>query len=274
MAERQSLLLELEQALQQAALGMGECDAVASIQAAHAAGVDVNDKFPGCTTFALQQASMKGLVDAVEALLAAGASVDQTSADGDCTDTWDYSHGQRLRGPAQHRTCLVQACWFGHVHCTEALLAAGASPEGVEGADETPLTAACGNGHLTCVQTLLSAGAEVNKASDSGKTPLCAACCGEVAVMVAVVNALMAAGADINKPDGRGCDASEEETMEETPPLVYAIQAGALDVVRLLLSSGAMITSDAVEAAEDEGSDFEEALEAARRGTVDRGDRD
>ena len=140
---------------------------------------------------------MKGLVDAVEALLAAGASVDQTSADGDCTHTWDYSHGRRPRGAAQHRTCLVQACWFGHVHCTEALLAAGASPEGVEGADETPLTAACGNGHLACVQALLAAGADVDKASDTGKTPLCAACCSEA---LAVVEALVAAGADINKP--------------------------------------------------------------------------
>jgi ankyrin repeat protein len=267
MAEYQSLLLELEQALEQAALGTGDCDVIAHIQAAHAAGVDVNDKFPGRTTFALAQASLKGLVNAVEALLAAGASVDQTSADGDCTDTWYYSHGQHPRGASQHRTCLVHACWFGHVHCTEMLLAAGASPEGVEGADETPLTAACGKGHLACVQALLAAGAGVNKASDTGKTPLCAAC--NSAGHVAVVEALVAAGADINKPecDLTHCGQSDSEE-EEMLPLVCAIQAGALDVVRLLLSSGATITNGAVEAAKDEGAEFEDALEAAT-GTVD-----
>ena len=146
---------------------------------------------------------------------------------------------------------------------TCARAAAGASPEGVEGADETPLTAACGNGHLACVQALLAAGADVDKASDTGKTPLCAACCSEA---LAVVEALVAAGADINKPLERLESDLEEE--EEMLPLVCAIQAGALDVVRLLLSSGAAITNDVVEAAKDEGSDFEHALEAAG-GTVD-----
>jgi hypothetical protein len=64
----------------------------------------------------------------------------------------------------------------------------------------------------------------------------------------------MAAGADVNKPGS-----------DDQPPLEQAIEAGEYAVVELLLSKCAKITHRMVEAAEEEGSEFEAALERGSR---------
>ena len=252
MAKVDSLMLDLEQAC----LGASGGNAVAAVQAALAAGAEINGVFPGGRIFALQKATLKGLVDVVEALLAAGASVDLTSAAA-CGGGRDamWVPTMPLGGPGkvgvQHRTCLVLACQNEDVQCLEVLLAAGASCNGAHGADETPLTMTSSKGNLACLEALLRAGADVDRSGDKGETPLCSACSHG---HLAVAEALMAAGADVNKPGS-----------DEQPPLEQAIEAGEYAVVELLLSKCANITHRMVEAAEEEGSEFEAALERGSR---------
>jgi len=82
--------------------------------------------------------------------------------------------GQKLdaRDPIFGTTPLVTAAIFGQEPATEALLAAGADPNGRTKDGGTPLHAAAFLGHPDIVTMLLDAGADAGLKNDRGETPM------------------------------------------------------------------------------------------------------
>jgi ankyrin repeat protein len=99
---------------------------------------------------ALVEASLKGRLTAVRALLDQGADVNAKGSNGS--------------------TALMMACWWGHLEVARLLLDRGAnvnakSPEGY-----TALMEACRFGRLEVAKLLLKRGANVHTRTDCGKT--------------------------------------------------------------------------------------------------------
>ena len=86
-------------------------------------------------------ASIYGHIDCVNALIAAGASIDQTDNNG-----W---------------TALMFTSKQGHINCVNALIAAGASIDLTNNFGRTALIWASCYGHIGCVNTLIAAGANI-----------------------------------------------------------------------------------------------------------------
>ncbi len=125
---------------------------------------------------ALTYASVKGHLNMVEALLAAGADKDGANRDG--------------------TTPLICAAQNGHVECLKVLLSAGAAKDKANKYTSTALICASKNGHVECVKELLAVKADVNQSHSSGWTPLiCASYDGHVEI----VELLLAAGAKKDK---------------------------------------------------------------------------
>ncbi|CAL1144599.1 unnamed protein product [Cladocopium goreaui] len=162
----------------------------------------------------LTYAAVHGHLEVVEALLAAGASVEAKNHNGE--------------GP------LHLAAANCHLEVVEALLAAGASVDAKSNSGEQPLHLAAWTCNLEAVQALLAAGASVEAKSDKGATPLhWAADNGQAAV----VEQLLAAGAAVDAVDNQG-----------RTPLHDAAKWGHTAVVEQLLVAGA-----AVDAASSDG---------------------
>lgn len=155
---------------------------------------------------------------------------------------------------------LLTAARQGRAATVRCLLAAGSSPNGgggknlplaaastprvvallVEaGADpnahdpnrslaDTPLTSKAHRGKTACVEALLAAGADIEERDKQGMTPLLLAVAGG---HLPCVRALLAAGADINRPDPFG-----------NTPLMTAFSHRRLPVFRELLRAGADVT--------------------------------
>ena len=79
------------------------------------------------------------------------------------------------------------------------------------------------------IEVLLNAGADVNVAGERGRTPLMAAT--GYAVDPAILQQLLRAGATVDATDNEGMTA-----------LMHAVQAGAIEHARILLSHGANVT--------------------------------
>jgi chloramphenicol 3-O-phosphotransferase len=104
---------------------------------------------------ALYAAAMSGRVQAMQALLEAGAEVDHADSDG-----WTALHGASL---------------LGHAEAVRALVGAGAEVERADNAGRTALYAAAMSGQVLAIQALVDAGADLNHADNTGLTPLAAA---------------------------------------------------------------------------------------------------
>ncbi len=150
----------------------------------------------------------------------------------------------------------------GHADIVKLLLEHGLDPNSKIKLDEMynrnqlePLILwAIGEGHLDVVQTLLDAGAAVDSTSSQQTSPLLVAVINRKAP---IVKALLAAGADPTKQDGRGnsplsyakqADLKQigkilEKAVAQKPPavttLVDAVRHGLVDQVKKLLQSGA-----------------------------------
>ena len=98
----------------------------------------------------LQLAAGSGKVEAIRALIAAGASLE---ADGPFSP-------------------LHMAAQDGHASAIKVLADAGASLEAVDKDGNTPLHEATGWGHVGAIKALVAAGASLEAKSDAGLTPL------------------------------------------------------------------------------------------------------
>jgi ankyrin repeat protein len=177
-----------------------------------AAGANVNAANYGGWT-ALQAASGAGHLKVVERLLAAGADVNAAAAAG-------------YRG----RMALQAASEGGHLAIVERLLAAGADVNVADYYGWTALQTASGAGNLKVVERLLAAGADVNAAADDDDSGWMALQAASRGGHLEIVDRLLAAGADVNAAAGgyRGWTALQE-----------ASEGGHLEIVERLLAAGA-----------------------------------
>ncbi len=130
-------------------------------------------------TSAVRWARYQFELDAVEALLEAGATLDVFDAA--ATGQTDVVRSELARDPRLAHaystdgfTALGLASFFGHRESAEVLLAAGAR---VNDASRNPmrvapLHSALAGGHIEVVELLLDAGADVNVVQADGYTPL------------------------------------------------------------------------------------------------------
>ena len=110
----------------------------------------------------------------------------------------------------------------------DALLAAGASVDAVNGQKSTALSIVAGRGDGEVAARLLRHGADPNAANDEGKTPLVDAADKGYHEVVA---ALLAGGAN---PDGSG-----KGVYKRWTPLMSAASEGHAKIARALLDAGA-----------------------------------
>jgi ankyrin repeat protein len=185
------------------------------------------------------------LADAVEsgggqvnALIAQGADVNATQADGMTALHWALQrHDQTTTAAliaasadvnATTRygvTPLAIACTQGDEASVEWLLKRGADIDRRQRGGETPLMIAARTGRLAAVEALLDRRAEINAHDRSGQTALMwAAAEGHASV----VRKLLDAGADFGTPLDSGFT-----------PLLFAVREGRMDVVKTLLAAGA-----------------------------------
>ena len=172
---------------------------------------------------ALLQAIEKGVIDAVELLLAVGANPYLSLPSGDAAisaivnmrdeDGWTVLHSA-----------------YRHADVTSLFLCEGCDPNVVDNVGRTPIMVASKYGYCDTVATLIGAGADVNKATNTGTTPLIAAA-GVIAAAGAghdnIVATLIGAGADVNKVGGHHI------------PLTAAARAGHHNIVAILIGAGA-----------------------------------
>lgn len=218
-----------------------------------ASGTDVNDRkftivgqYQSGDSTALMEASYRGYLEIVHALLAAKADVNAT-----------------LSEKRDGETALTLAVQKGHVKIVEALLAAKADvnhpccgvgalydavranrPEMVKTllvakpdlnrmdpvGGRTALMYAIDSGRWDMARLLVAAGADVNRRSKNGFTPLLKIASSDSPGSLEMTQLLLAAHAD---PDFRDC------SMSFMTPLGFASVQGNTDIVKALLASKA-----------------------------------
>jgi len=124
---------------------------------------------------------------------------------------------------------LVDAAFLADVNDVRLLLAQGASPDGRDEEQRTPLMLAVGEGHRTLVRVLLEAGADPNLRDLDGWSAL------DVAVarkMIEIVWLLVQFGADVNAMDDRGRSPLSRALLtagEPDPMVQILVRWGARD---------------------------------------------
>lgn len=210
----------------------------------------------------LVDALMRQDVAAARALLDAGADVNAPQEDGATALHWaahwdDQEMVSRLlkAGAAVNATNelgvtpLSLACGNASPAVVEGLLAAGADPNIALPSGETALMTATRTGNVQVVKLLLSRGANVNAAERSqGQTALMWAAAGQ---FPEVVRTLVEVGADVHARSqvrrrrvgtelgGFNAAAAREIDKGGYTPLLFAVQQGNLEIVKLLLAAGA-----------------------------------
>ena len=189
----------------------------------------------------LLDASFRGQVNTVKALLLAGAN----------------TNSKNERG----QTPLHRAASQGHYDVIKVLLSEGADKNVREAGEHTPLHCAASQGHSNVANILLEAGAYTNARDEKGGTPLhWAAYRG----YLKAASELLKANADKNARDKRGLTPlhwaafnvhadvtslllgvgadKDAKDMKGYTPLHKAAQQGNFDVVLVMLAAGASIT--------------------------------
>jgi ankyrin repeat protein len=217
--------------------------------------------------------------EAVRALVKAGANVNVTAPDGSTALHWavnknDLESVQLLlkagaRSDATNRygvTPIALAAENGDASMILVLLKAGASATARQADGDTPIMIAARTGAPDALKALMVHGASPNATNKRGQTPLMWAAARNNSAAVSV---LLEAGARIDARTTDGVDkpklAETSENQYETTitappptgftPLLFAVRAGSLDAVRLLVSAGADVN--------DTLSDGESALVVA-----------
>jgi ankyrin repeat protein len=188
-----------------------------------------------------------GDTDAAGRAIRGGASVDGLSIAGftplmtaagvgnERLVTFLIAHGAAVDAPGPHGiTALgLAACVSGDVPTMRALLLAGASPNG--GSSTTiiqsrPLVHSVAMGHHAAAELLLKWGADANLCATfaDGASPLTASAGTAGEEDERIVSLLIAAGADVNRPDGRGLT-----------PLRAATEAGDVALAKILRQADA-----------------------------------
>ena len=168
-------------------------------------------------------------LEALRALLAAGAPVEAPQGDG--------------------ATALHWAVYWNDAEAAALLLRAGANASAANDLGVTPLLLACQNGSVELVEMLLETGADVEARPESGETPLMAA---SRSGSIGAVRSLLGHGAAV---DAVGTDSAQTALM-------WAAAAGHADVARRLIDRGAR-----PDLASKEG--FTALHLAARQGSLD-----
>ena len=244
------------------AAGRGDLPAVNALLKA---GADVNDPkstIAGPTT-ALMAASSNGHLAVVQALLAAKADVNAKQAhgskEGDTALTLASRKGDLavvqalLAAKADvdvkfgDRTALFEASANGNLDLVRALLAAKADPNSQTTiVGRTPLMQALSSGHWDVARVLVEAGANVNATTPTGVAALIFAAGDSSPRGLAMVKALLAAGADVN--GGFAHEVTPRATP--APKLVYsgggtalgvASSTGSVEVVQALLAANSWV---------------------------------
>jgi ankyrin repeat protein len=151
-------------------------------------------------------AAKDGDLQAVRAMIAKRANVNEPAPDGS--------------------TALLWAAYHSDVEMARALIAAGARVNAPNRYGVTPLLQASRTGDVALIAALLKAGAELSSMHPDGETPLMAV---SRTGRVDAVRLLLEAGADVNASD----------TYQHQTPLMWAAADGHVDAVKMLLEAGA-----------------------------------
>jgi uncharacterized protein len=201
----------------------------------------------------LVSAARDGDLQAVRALIAGRANVNEHARDGSTAILWAAYHsnlemaraliaaGAAVNTPNHYGiTPLLQASLSGDAPLIAALLKAGADPAATHPDGATPLMAAARTGRVDAVRLLLEAGVNVNAAEAYQQ---------ETALMwaateghVDVVKALLGAGADPNRK-GRVTGLDERKHADHPTggftALMFAVRNGHDEVAKALIKGGA-----------------------------------
>jgi uncharacterized protein len=153
----------------------------------------------------LVEAARDGDVQAVRALIAKRANVNEPSRDGS--------------------TPLLWAAYHSNVDMVKALVVAGAKVDTPNRYGITPLLQAARGGDTPVIQALIDAGAKLDLAHPDGETPLMAA---SRAGRVDAVRLLLAKGANVNAAD----------KYQQQTALMWAAAEGHAEVINTLVEAG------------------------------------
>ena len=182
-------------------------DCLECVNAAIAAGADVNTTVENTGNTALFEASKKGNISSVKALVQAGADVNTT----------DRKSGN---------SALLEAAKEGHFNCVQVLLEAGADVNNEDNEQRTALMyAAMNHASIQCLEALIGKGADVNKQDVHKITPLFLASYNGHQECVSL---LVKAGANVTTNDKFNQSA-----------LFYALQNGHDKCSEILIEAGA-----------------------------------
>ena len=161
----------------------------------------------------LMLAALKGHIECLKELIAAGSHINKKDNDG--------------------RTALMQAAVQGHVECLKELISAGADVNKQCKDQKSALHLTCALGHAECLHELLSAGADVEITDAYGTTPLLSTIMQGIKGPlhqghISCVKQLTDAGADVNY-----------QSQHHITALITAVFIRHVDIVKILLSVGA-----------------------------------
>ena len=214
------------------AAGEGRVETVRWLVTLEEYGVDKPDGENIWGRTALSCASQRGHINVVKHLLAV---------------TYDAAGAINRFGKGRRSTPFIEAVRKGHTEIVALFLQYDLAFKGiyrVDGEERSPLVLASRGGHTDTVKLLLDCGSPIHVSNEgiaSGKWSAL-----NVAIAeghIGVVRLLIHRGADVNPSTPEGSD----------PPIVIAARWGRTDIVRLLHTHGAVISSETLLRIEEKG---------------------